>query len=89
MRFEHAWNLCPRSGQAIDATWNVGTVEVYLGIQMSPKELASVVSRTQRFGVFETGCGFDYDLVVELWGWNPIRHAKRIDADPESVGYHA
>ncbi|MDF3382576.1 MULTISPECIES: hypothetical protein [unclassified Sulfitobacter] len=70
--FSHAWNLCPKTGRVIDATWNIGSRAIYLGIQLSPKQLMNIIDLTERFGVLQNGREEDLKLVEHVLASRPI-----------------
>lgn len=68
----HAWNLCPSTGQVIDATWAIGKGAVYLGIELSPKQLMKIVDLTECFGVLQDGRQEAVEIVEHILGSEPI-----------------
>lgn len=70
--FSHAWNLCPSSGRVIDATWPIGEGAVYLGIELSPKQLMKIIGLTQCFGVLQDGRRNALEIVEQVLGAEPI-----------------
>ncbi|HBR42134.1 MULTISPECIES: hypothetical protein [Sulfitobacter] len=70
--FQHAWNLCPTSGRVIDATWDIGSRAIYLGIELSPKQLMRIIDLTERFGVLQNGREEDLELVEHVLASQPI-----------------
>lgn len=47
--FYHAWNRCPKSGRVIDATWAVGKVALYLGVELTSNQLMRIIDLTGCF----------------------------------------
>ena len=68
----HAWNLCPSSGRVVDTTWTIGEGAVYLGIQLSPKQLMKIVDLTKCFGVLQDGRPEDLELVEHVIASQPL-----------------
>jgi hypothetical protein len=65
-------NLYPSSGRVIDATWAIGKGAVYLGIELSPKQLMRIINLTECFGVLQNGRAEDLELVVHVLALQPI-----------------
>lgn len=74
--FLHAWNLCPASGRVIDATWAIGNRAVYLGIELSPKQLMKIIDLTECFGVLQDGRAKNLELVEQVLASQPIPAAQ-------------
>lgn len=85
--YSHAWNLCRSSGRVIDATWAIGRRAVYLGIELSPKQLMKIIDLTGRFGVLQDGRRDALEIVEHILG------SKLISVDSDDHGpkrrYHA
>lgn len=69
--FLHAWNICPASGRVIDATWAIGSRAVYLGIELSPKQLKKIIDLTECFGVLQNGREEDLEFVEHILASQP------------------
>ena len=70
--FPHAWNLCRSSGRVIDTTWAIGRRAVYLGIELSPKQLMKIIDSTECFGVLQDGRRDALEIVEHTLGLKPI-----------------
>lgn len=69
--FSHAWNLCAKSGRVIDATWDLGKGAVYLGVELSPKQLMRIVDLTGCFEVLQGGRRSALELVKQVLEQEP------------------
>ncbi|MGR3372736.1 hypothetical protein [Pseudooceanicola nanhaiensis] len=78
--FPHAWNLCRSSGRVIDTTWAIGRGAVYLGIELSPKQLIKIIDLTECFGVLQDGRREALEIVERTLG------PKSIPVEQASVG---
>lgn len=78
--FPHAWNRCRSSGRVIDTTWAIGRGAVYLGIELSPKQLMNIINLTECFGVLQDGRREALEIVEHTFGPKSIA----VDADDHS-----
>lgn len=70
--FCHAWNLCPKSGSIIDPTWAIGNGAIYLGVELTPKQLMRIVDLTGCFEVLQSGRCAALALVSQVLDLKPV-----------------
>jgi len=70
--FYHAWDLCPKSGRVIDATWAVGKGSLYLGVELTPRQLMRIVDLTGSFEVLQGGRRSALELVEQVLDQKPL-----------------
>ncbi|SEN70839.1 hypothetical protein SAMN04488077_1253 [Roseovarius tolerans] len=70
--FYHAWNLCPKSGRVIDATWAVSKEALYLGVELTSKQLMRIIDLTGCFEVLQGGRSSALELVEQVLDQKPV-----------------
>lgn len=68
---EHAWCVDEKTGDLVDTTWKSPETGVYYGVPVPRDMLLRITHQTGRYGVFDTGRGFDDEIVEAFWNWTP------------------